>query len=68
MIRTLALGACLAVGAGAAVWAVFLRDQAPERPIQEEIGGLVWERTIGRAVTKAEESGKPLLVVFRCPP
>lgn len=69
MIRPIILSLCgLAVAGGAVLWAVFLRDEPTDRPVQEEIGGIVWERQLGRAVKKARDASKPMLVVFRCPP
>ncbi len=64
--RRLAVAAATGALALAAWWSLYARDEGP--PPQEEIGGLVWERYLGKAAEKAEASGKPLLAVFRCPP
>lgn len=68
MIRTLIISTCLALGAAGVAWEVAVGSPERASPIQEQIGDLVWERQLGPAVEKAKRQGKPLLVVFRCPP
>ena len=68
MIRNLLISTFLLAAGGAAAWALFFRDDESDRPIREPIGGIVWARRIDLAGEQARPSGKPLLVVFRCPP
>lgn len=67
MMRALLVSSCVVLGAAGAIWKT-VADPSPHAIVQERVGDLVWERRLSPAVEKAKHEGKPLLVVFRCPP